>query len=50
MSDLPAPSARLPENPSAEHLRKQAKRLAKAERLKLAVAQARIAREHGFRN
>lgn len=50
MSDTAAPVAQLPENPSAEHLRKQAKRLAKAERLKLTVAQGRLARGYGFRN
>jgi len=38
----------LPANPSAENLRKQAKRLAKAEGLKLAVAQRRLARDYGF--
>src|ERR1044072_3361811 len=38
----------LPPNPSAEHLRKQAKRLAKAEGLKLAAAQHRLAKDYGF--
>jgi ankyrin repeat protein len=40
----------LPAAPSIEHLRKQAKRLAKNEKLKLSAAQQRLAREHGFRN
>lgn len=40
--------AELPPNPSAEHLRKQAKRLARAEGLKLAAAQHRLARDYGF--
>ncbi len=37
----------LPPNPSKEHLRKQAKRLAKDKSLKLAVAQRHLAIEHG---
>jgi peptide-methionine (S)-S-oxide reductase len=37
----------LPERPSAEHLRKQAKRLAKEAGLKLAEAQRRLANEYG---
>lgn len=41
MSELPA-------RPSAEHLRKQAKRLARAEGLKLAAAQHRLANDYGF--
>ena len=40
--------AELPPNPSAEHLRKQAKRLAKAGNLKLAAAQHRLANDYGF--
>jgi hypothetical protein len=40
----------LPEKPSAEHLRKQAKRLAKAKGLKLAAAQHRLAKDHGLAN
>ena len=47
---LPCPprkgrSRRLPANPSQENLRKQAKRLAKAEGLRLAAAQRRLANE-----
>lgn len=50
MSDHHQPSRALPAHPSEERLRKLAKRLAAAEGLKLARAQARLAREHGFRN
>ena len=42
--------ARLPDRASSEHLRKQAKRLAKAEGLKLGHAQRRLAHDHGFPN
>jgi peptide-methionine (S)-S-oxide reductase len=44
-----APQRRLPANPSQENLRKQAKRLAKAEGLRLAAAQRRLAVEYGHR-
>ncbi len=40
----------LPASPSLENLRKQAKRLAKSEGIKLAAAQGRLARSHGFAN
>lgn len=40
----------LPPNPSKEHLRKQAKRLARDKSLKLAVAQRQLAAEHGAAN
>ena len=43
-------SRSLPENPSEEYLRKQAKRLARDEAIQLAAAQRRLAREYGFRN
>ena len=43
-------SRSLPENPSAEHLRKQAKDLARGEAIQLAAAQRRLAREYGYRN
>jgi peptide-methionine (S)-S-oxide reductase len=46
----PTPSARLPERPSREYLRQAAKRLARAEKIRLAHAQARLARDHGHRN
>src|SRR3982751_2650712 len=44
------PVRRLPKNPSAEHLRKLAKRLAKSEDLRLAAAQRRLAVEYGQRS
>ncbi|WP_428940880.1 hypothetical protein [Fontivita pretiosa] len=51
MSSSPAPRKRLPVNPSIEHLKKRAKRLAAREpSLKLADAQHRLAREYGCRN
>ena len=40
----------MPASPSIEHLRKQAKRLAKDEKLKLGVAQHRLAQGYGFGN
>ena len=40
----------LPAKPSKEHLRKQAKRLAAADKLRLAEAQRRIAAEYGARD
>jgi Lon protease-like protein len=43
-------SRSLPENPSAEHLRKEAKRLARGEAIQLAAAQRRLAREYGYRD
>jgi ankyrin repeat protein len=45
-----APRNRLPVKPSAEHLRKQAKRRAKAESIPLADAQHALAREYGSKN
>jgi ATP-dependent Lon protease len=44
------PRKRLPNNPSEENLRKQAKRLAAQEGLQLAAAQRRIAIEYGYKN
>src|SRR5262245_7731433 len=43
------PKRSLPANPSQENLRKQAKRLAKAQGLRLAAAQRRLAGEYGHR-
>jgi pheromone shutdown protein TraB len=40
----------LPPNPSAEYLRKAAKRLARKESLRLTTAQRRLAHENGYRN
>jgi ATP-dependent Lon protease len=50
MSTSHGPRKRLPENPSEENLRKQAKRLAAQEDLQLAAAQRRLAIEYGYRN
>jgi Lon protease-like protein len=43
-------SRSLPENPSEEYLRKEAKRLARDEAIQLAAAQRKLAREYGFSN
>jgi ankyrin repeat protein len=45
-----APRRQLPANPSHEHLRKQAKRLAKSHDLRLSAAQRRLAGEYGYRS
>ncbi|HVL42081.1 MAG TPA: ankyrin repeat domain-containing protein [Brevundimonas sp.] len=50
MSDPQAPRRLLPPHPSQEYLRKEAKRLARAEGCRLAAAQARIAHDYGFPN
>jgi ATP-dependent Lon protease len=50
MTTSQGPRKRLPQNPSEENLRKQAKRLAAQEDLQLAVAQRRLAAEYGYRN
>lgn len=50
MTTSPKPRKRLPENPSEENLRKQAKRLAKSEDLQLAAAQRKLAIAYGHRN
>lgn len=47
---MSAPVKRLPPSPSAEHLRKQAKRLAKQLDLPLNQAQRRLAVEYGYRD
>jgi len=49
MSTPQGPKRRLPADPSQENLRKQAKGLAKAEGLRLAAAQRRLANEYGHR-
>ncbi len=49
MTTSHAPRKRLPENPSEENLRKQAKRLAKQEGLQLAAAQRQLAIEYGHK-
>ncbi len=50
MSASKEPRKRLPQNPSEENLRKQAKHLAKEEGVQLAAAQHRLAIEYGYRN
>jgi len=40
----------LPPNPSAEYLRKEAKRLARNDAMQLTAAQRRLAHEYGYRN
>ncbi len=50
MTTSHGPRKRLPEHPSEENLRKQAKRLAKEEGLQLAAAQRRLAIEYGYGN
>ena len=50
MTTSHGPRKRLPNNPSEENLRKQAKQLAKDEGLQLAAAQRRLAIEYGYRN
>src|SRR5258708_8070494 len=50
MTTSHGPRKRLPNNPSEENLRKQAKQLAKDEGLQLAAAQRRLATEYGYRN
>jgi ankyrin repeat protein len=48
MATSKAPRRTLPANPSQEFLRKEAKRLAKADGLKLAAAQRQLAGEYGY--
>jgi ATP-dependent Lon protease len=50
MTTSHGPRKRLPQNPSEENLRKQAKQLAKKEGLQLAAAQRRLAIEYGYGN
>ena len=50
MTDPKSEQARLPERPSREYLRKAAKRLARSETIRLTAAQARLARQHGYRS
>jgi ATP-dependent Lon protease len=50
MTTPQGPRKRLPNNPSEENLRKQAKQLAKDEGLQLAAAQRRLAIEYGYHN
>jgi ATP-dependent Lon protease len=50
MTTSRGPRKRLPNNPSEENLRKQAKRLASRDGLQLAAAQRQLAIEYGYRN
>jgi ATP-dependent Lon protease len=50
MSESTKPSRSLPESPSEEHLRKEAKRVAKRHGIVLSAAQRRLAHGYGFRN
>jgi ankyrin repeat protein len=50
LSATSGPARLLPANPSEEHLRKEAKRLAKANGVRVAHAQRQLAREYGFDN
>ena len=50
MTTSQGPRKRLPENPSEENLRKQAKHLAKQEGLQLAAAQRQLAIDYGYQN
>ncbi|HLX38121.1 MAG TPA: LON peptidase substrate-binding domain-containing protein [Candidatus Binataceae bacterium] len=50
MPNVKGPQKRLPEHPSEENLRKQAKQLAKRDDIQLAAAQFQLANEYGFRN
>src|ERR1700735_3107233 len=50
MTTSQGPRKRLPNNPSEENLRKQAKGLASKEGLQLAAAQRRLAIEYGYKN
>jgi ATP-dependent Lon protease len=50
MSSIQNPTKLLPESPSAEYLRKEAKRIARAGEIQLAAAQRRIAHDYGYRN
>jgi len=50
MTTSDGPRKRLPNNPSEENLRKQAKGLANKEGLQLAAAQRRLAIEYGYKN
>ena len=48
MTATSGPGKLLPARPSEEHLRKEAKRLAKAKGLPIAQAQRQLARDYGF--
>jgi len=50
MSTSQIPAKVLPSHPSEEHLRKEAKRLARDEDIQLAAAQQRLAHQYGYAN
>jgi ATP-dependent Lon protease len=50
MANNSDPTKSLPQKPSAEYLRKQAKRVAHEDSMQLAAAQRRLSREYGYRN
>ena len=50
MATTPISRRYLPQKPSAEYLRKQAKRVARDDVMQLAAAQRRLAHEYGYRN
>jgi ATP-dependent Lon protease len=50
MATTQTSSRSLPQRPSEEYLRKEAKRLAREEGMQLATAQRRLAREYGYSN
>jgi ATP-dependent Lon protease len=50
MAITPVSPRSLPEKPNAEHLRKQAKRLARDDAMQLAAAQRQLARQYGYRD
>jgi len=50
MATTPISSKSLPNRPSEEYLRKEAKRLARGDAIQLAAAQRRLAREYGYPN
>jgi hypothetical protein len=50
MATTPISSKSLPNRPSEEYLRKEAKRLARGGAIQLAAAQHRLARQYGYPN
>lgn len=50
MATTPISTRSLPQRPSSEYLRKQAKRLARVEAVQLAAAQHQLAHEYGYQN
>ncbi|HJU09628.1 MAG TPA: LON peptidase substrate-binding domain-containing protein, partial [Candidatus Binataceae bacterium] len=50
MATTPISPKFLPQHPSAEYLRKEAKRFARTNTMQLAAAQRRLAHDYGYRN